>query len=115
MTTELDLFRDYRYRVKTERPAKTPADVCQSRHGGNQHSANANKRVSKAADREAVYSLIKQAADGRTLKELCAIMGKTPNALSGRITELKMIGRVEVNGTREGCGVNFATLNERNK
>jgi hypothetical protein len=107
MTT---LFRDYRYRVKTERPAKTPADVCENRHGGNPHSENANKRVSKAADREAVYCLIKQAADGRTLKELCAIMGKTPNQISGRISELRILGKIETIGSRDGCGVHWCIL-----
>jgi hypothetical protein len=106
MTAEMDLFRDYRYRVKVEKPVRTPDDVCKGRHGGNPQSVEANKKPCKDGDRRTILELIKAAPDGRTLKELCEAMGRTPNAISGRITELKMLGRVEVRGVRAGCGVN---------
>ena len=82
-------------------------DICANRHKGNVHSVAANKRAPKKTDRKMVLELLERAEDGLTLKELCRIMGKTPNAISGRITAGKRDGLVYVNGRRDGCGVNY--------
>ncbi|MBC8418762.1 MAG: hypothetical protein H8E10_09240 [Desulfobacterales bacterium] len=85
-------------------------DICANRHGGNSCSADANKRAPKERDRQWVLELIAISSEGLTLKEACRIMGKTPNALSGRISELKRDGLVYVSGRRDGCGVNYLYL-----
>jgi len=110
MTTQApaqpDLFKDYSYGL--HKPTVSP-DVCESRHGGVSTSAEANKRVCKHQDRATILDLVRAAKDGLTLKEACSVLGRTPNQISGRFTELKMLGKIEVRGTRDGCGINFST------
>lgn len=106
MTTQAhpDLFKDYRYGL--HKPVVSP-DVCEGRHGGVSTSTAANKRVCKHQDRATILDLVRAAKDGLTIKEACAAMGKTPNQISGRFTELKMLEKIEVRGSRNGCGVNY--------
>ena len=101
MTKQLDLLTDYRPRIANP-------DVCAGKHHGNPKSEAANLKTCKQNDRAMIMALIETAKDGKTLKELCADMGRTPNAISGRITELKMTGRIEVRGSRDGCGINYS-------
>ena len=82
-------------------------DICANRHGGNTCSVDANKRVNKAADREAILRLISAEKNGLTLKEACLVMMKTPNQISGRFSELKRDGLIVTEGRRDGCGVNY--------
>ena len=85
-------------------------DICGRKHGGNACSVDANKRAPKEIDRRRLIELLNEAVDGLTLKEACSAMGKTPNALSGRVSELKRDGLVCVNGRRDGCGINYLRL-----
>lgn len=87
----------------------TYSDVCAVRHGGNVNSEIANFKAgeTKSRDREAIRSLIEQSVDGLTLKEACKIMGRLPNQISGRFTELKADGLTFTNGRRNGCGVHY--------
>lgn len=70
-------------------------DVCYARHGGAETSTLANRRVQKTRDRELIYGYIKSAGKfGHTCDELSIMLHKTPNAVSGRLTELRMKGRI---------------------
>lgn len=81
-------------------------DICANRHKGAETSVQANKVVRKEIDAEKVYNAIKQAGNA-TLKEVCVVLGKTPNQISGRFTFLVKAGRIEVikGEAREGCRV----------
>lgn len=85
-----------------------PRDVCARKHGGNVESSNAfdiivdelNKRQFEVLDR------IKSARFGLTGDELAIELRTTPNAISGRITELRIMRKIEKRGTRKtrsGC------------
>ena len=66
-------------------------DICASRHKGADTSVHANKRVDKDQDRKTVLSWIMSAGDeGLTLDQVCILMNRKPNELSGRFTELKV-------------------------
>ncbi len=96
LTPQLDLF-------------SLPPDICRSRHGGNPQSEQANRRVEpyKRGTREHLLAIIRACGEhGATLLELSAHFCKTPNAISGRLTELKRDGRVLESGElRKGCAV----------
>lgn len=84
-------------------------DVCARKHGGNPESIEAHKTIRGAlpALREAVYHQIKESGEyGRTVDEYCAMWDETPNAISGRFSELARDGRIVKIGrrkTRSGC------------
>ena len=83
-------------------------DICKNRHGGNPQSVQANWRVQKERDRDAVLNLVAEAGEaGRTLDEVAAIMDVGANRISGRFTELRKAGRLMTTGstrkTRTGC------------
>lgn len=103
-------------------------DICANRHKGAKTSVEAHKRIrgSLSARREAVYKEIKfEGEHGLTVDELADLWSQTPNAISGRFTELagkfpydKFPKRIEKRGTRptrSGCpaAVWFAIPNER--
>lgn len=74
-----------------KRPLSAALDVCAARHGGVDTSVEAHRRVKKTRDQSLVLSCLKAAGgDGMTLDELCVKMGRTPNAISGRLTELRI-------------------------
>lgn len=81
-----------------ENPLSTSSikeDICARKHGGAETSIEANKRVLKERDRELIYGYIKAAGSfGHTLDELCVLLQRTPNQISGRITELRVKGRI---------------------
>lgn len=71
-------------------------DVCARRHGGNQQSAAAFKVGDKAKDRERVFQFIHgRGEEGATLDEISEALGRPPNALSGRLTELHEAGLIK--------------------
>lgn len=83
------------------------ADPCR-RSGGNHESTAAFRAGDKAKDREMVYRAIRaRGAAGATLDEISTAFGRPPNALSGRVVELREAGRivrtVERRRTRTGC------------
>lgn len=83
-----------------ESSAPTPEpDICANRHGGADTSVAADARVQKAKDRELIYRLVDQAGLwGITLDELSVRLQRTPNTISGRLTELRVAGRITGNG-----------------
>lgn len=84
-----------------------PSDVCARKHGGNSESKAAFDSVSEhlSESQHLVYKHIRWAG-GLTVDELSDAMGTTPNAVSGRVTELRIKGKIKKRGkrkTRSGC------------
>lgn len=90
-------------------------DICSNRHGGADTSVEANPVVRKERDRELVYGYIKSAKHyGHTLDEISVLLDRPPNAISGRLTELKVLGKIIHSGrkrlTRSGCMARVYTI-----
>lgn len=87
-------------------------DICESRHGGNEHSIAARASAeSLARDKRVVLAIIEDHPEsGRTAKEIASEMGKEQHQISGRITELKKDNLVFVRGRRDRCGINFPNV-----
>lgn len=82
-------------------------DVTAKRHGGNEASAEANKRAQWAKGYWRGRVILFAAERGAfTLKEICEAFDRPLNALSGRISELKRDGLlVDTGERRNGCAV----------
>jgi hypothetical protein len=82
-------------------------DICANRHRGAETSVSANLRVEKNTDRALVLSLLCLSPAGKTLDEVSAVLGRPPNQLSGRFTELVAAGQIsktdERRNTRTGA------------
>lgn len=73
-----------------------------SRGRDNEMSKLANKKVNKVKDRELVFNLI----DGdKSTKEISTILGKEIYRISGRFTELKASGKIELSHYKDGHSV----------
>lgn len=76
---------------------KQEPDICARKHQGAETSVEADKAVRKERDRELIYGYIKTARHfGHTLDELSVILDRPPNAISGRLTELRLAGRIVI-------------------
>ena len=65
-------------------------DVCANRHGRVDTSVAADKRVQKERDRHLILGYIKASRDyGITLDEMCIVLERKPNEISGRFSELR--------------------------
>lgn len=87
---------------------KREADICRRKHGGAETSVDADKHVQKTRDRELIYDYIRAAGQyGYTLDELSVMLDRPPNRISGRVTELRVAGRIVTSDqtrlTRSGC------------
>ncbi len=83
--------------------ARKQPDICQNRHGGNAESEAAFQDLlpTLTRQRHVVFKLIHASGgDGLTAHEAAAALGKTPNAVSGRFTELKAAGLITKSGRR---------------
>ena len=70
-------------------------DICHNRHRGNPESVAAHATGQKAQDRERVYTMIQQRGwHGATVDEVAVALGRDPNQISGRFSELKADGRI---------------------
>jgi hypothetical protein len=83
-------------------------DICRRKHGGAETSIEADKVVQKSQDRSLILGYIKKAGSfGHTLDELSILLDRPPNALSGRLTELRLNGDIVTSDitrpTRTGC------------
>lgn len=82
-------------------------DICANRHRGDRESIAARERVSVERDRSTVLNLIAGAPNGMTLDEIAVALQRSPNCLSGRVTELRANGLIVASGerreTRTGC------------
>jgi len=84
-------------------------DISARRHKGNEQSSAAfhviKDRLTQAQER--VLGIIKYKGDrGATVNEIAFALDTTPNAISGRVSELKRDGKIYKSGTRKtrsGC------------
>ena len=73
------------------------ADPCAQRHAGAETSIQAHDRVlpHKRAVYEQILAAVRaQGADGMTVHEVAQALETLPNKISGRLTELRMLGRL---------------------
>ena len=74
-------------------------DICSNRHKGSATSTAANKRANRNKPQYRYLCLDFIRRNGTaTLEDLCAHFEKTPNTLSGRISELKAANLIEPTG-----------------
>jgi hypothetical protein len=83
-------------------------DPTKNKHGGNAQSSTAFAGIYAhlTLRQEQVLATVKaRGADGTTCREIAERHGRGMNAISGRLTELKAMGKIEQCGTRDGCAV----------
>ncbi len=84
-------------------------DITARRHKGNQQSTAAFHVIKDkiTSSQEMILAAIKESGEeGATLDEICHYFNMPPNAISGRISELKAMGKIYKSGTRKtrsGC------------
>lgn len=81
-------------------------DVCRTKHGGDQKSEAANRKVhaSKQPMRDRILALL--LSGGRTSKEIAGEVNRPLHAISGRLTELLAAGKIyKSEDERDGCAV----------
>jgi len=82
-------------------------DITQNRHGGNANSAAAFETIADTLtnrQNDVLSALLRHPA-GMTSKEVAEWLESPLNAISGRISELKAMGRIRESGRRDGCAV----------
>lgn len=88
-------------------------DICEAKHGGNEHSRAAFEKLSEhlnPARLDVLFAVSKTLDNGATSKEVAEYLGKPLHAISGRLTELAREGWIERTGkTRDGAAVWRAT------
>jgi len=88
-------------------------DVCSSRHGGNEQSQEANRRIeesgAKARMREEILYMIGESKWGLSCREAASILDTGLNNISGRFTELKRDSLIEKVSVRDNSGVYVRT------
>lgn len=90
-------------RICFECDDRQQTDICQNRHRGNAESVAAFQTLLPGLShrRRHVLALIQKAGlKGLTVHEAAELLGTTPNAVSGRFTELKREGLIFKNGKR---------------
>jgi len=84
-------------------------DITKNKHGGNANSKAAFGEIKDELTFGQSWAKGMIAAfgskDGITIKEISAICGSGANKFSGRLTELKAMGKIKVVGRRDGCAV----------
>jgi len=83
-------------------------DITENKHGGNANSKAAIDGIyaNLTLRQQQVLATIKaRGSMGRTCREIADRHGCGMNAISGRLTELKAMGKIKVVGRRDGCAV----------
>jgi hypothetical protein len=84
-------------------------DITKNKHGGNAQSNAAFEKVrAKLGDRQkmVLFQIERwSVAGGVTCREIAEMESCGMNAISGRITELKAMGKIKQIGRRDGCAV----------
>lgn len=82
-------------------------DITQNKHGGNSNSAAAYETIADTLTNRQndVLSVLLRHPAGMTSKEIAEWLESPLNAISGRISELKAMGKVREAGRRDGCAV----------
>jgi len=98
---------------KTNNTHKMKTDITKNKHGGNAQSNEAFDGIMQLLTLRQLQVLAtiklakgwKPESDGATCKEIAERHGCGMNAISGRITELKAMGKIKQIGRRDGCAV----------
>ena len=87
-------------------------DIASNKHGGNANSAVAYETIAHTlANRQNdVLGAFLRHPNGMTSKEVAEWLESPLNAISGRISELKAMGKIQQIGRRDGCGVYVVNL-----
>ncbi len=88
-------------------------DVCEKKHGGNPESRAAfvNLKDRLTLEQEIVFDFIKSCGEhGATTDEIAVHFDGNPNDYSGRVSELKIKGRIVKCGTRPTRSGNPAAI-----
>lgn len=89
-------------------------DICSNKHGGNQRSIEARARTNVTGRRKQVYDfIVSRGEEGATSHEISKALNIPLHAISGRLSELKAIGKVKAVGVRNGADVLRAVLETR--
>ena len=88
-------------------PPRIPADITARKHGGNAASIAANPTTeAKRAMHRQILAFFEMRNGRSWMKDVARELGKTPNEISGRLSELKASGHLIDTGEREeGCAV----------
>jgi hypothetical protein len=92
--------------IKQSTTMKT--DPTKNKHGGNAQSNAAFSGIYAhlTLRQEQVLATVKAyGTNGTTCREIAERHGRGMNAISGRLTELKAMGKITQCGTRDGCAV----------
>jgi predicted transcriptional regulator len=81
-------------------------DITQNKHGGNANSTAAFGAIKDELKprQQLVYNTIIM-REQSTVKDIAFWLGCGMNAISGRLTELKKMGKIKVTGRRDGCAI----------
>jgi hypothetical protein len=82
-------------------------DITKNKNGGNANSAAAYEAIAETLtnrQNDVLSALLRHPA-GLTSKEIAEWLESPLNAISGRISELKAMGKVKEAGRRDGCAV----------
>ncbi len=75
-------------------------DICHKRHKGNAASKAANPRAaSKQQTHEQILAIFRRKGN-QTSKDIAQMLNKPLNAISGRLSELKLLGKIRGTGER---------------
>jgi hypothetical protein len=83
-------------------------DITKNKHGGNAQSNAAFEKIEETLTKRhgAILDYIRlYPRMGRTCKDVAKHFMCGMNAISGRITELKRMGKIKQAGRRDGCAV----------
>jgi predicted HTH transcriptional regulator len=88
-------------------------DITKNKHGGNAQSNAAFEKIEESLNLRQLQVLAtiklapgwKPETNGATCKEIAERHNRGMNAISGRITELKRMGKIKQIGRRDGCAV----------
>lgn len=94
--------------------SKLVEDITANRHGGNEASAAANEKVDKEVGREKVISAFRELDGVSYSKQIARYLNKPLNAISGRISELKVLGIIVSAGLGRTEGCEILKLKEKN-
>jgi erythromycin esterase-like protein len=83
-------------------------DITKNKHGGNAQSNAAFEKIEHRITerhKDILWAMGIMFGKGWTVKDAAQWYHTTPNVVSGRITELKRMGKIKQIGRRDGCAV----------
>jgi hypothetical protein len=93
---------------KTNEMNKMKTDITKNKHGGNAQSNAAFEKIEgkiTETQQAILWAMGRFSPNGWTVKDVAEWFVTTPNVVSGRITELKRMGKIKQIGRRDGCAV----------